>query len=66
MPSGGPGVLIPGPVVRTILAQLGPDRAAAAEDFIEAFWEAYGMPESAEVVRVVWIKVWPDGTREPA
>lgn len=67
MPAGGPGVFLDGGTVGEILDELAEEgQDAAAEDFLGAFFEAYGMPEDAELEGVAWLKVWPEGTREPA
>lgn len=67
MPAGGPGVYLDGGTVGEILEELADEgRDAAAEVFLGAFFEAYGMPEDAELVAVYSLKVWPEGTEEPA
>lgn len=66
MPSGGPGVFLDPGTVQDVLDELSEEgRDAAAEDFLGAFWEAYGMPDDAEVDEVSWLHVWPDGDPEP-
>lgn len=66
MPAGGPGVYIDRDTVAEVLDALRDDREAAAEDFLAAFWESYGMPPEAEIVAVYRLKIWPEGRREPA
>lgn len=66
MPAGGPGVYIDPSTTLDIIDQADEhDEDAAAEDFMAAFWEAYGMPEGAEIEAVYWLKIWPEGTPEP-
>lgn len=66
MPAGGPGVFIDGDTVAEILEDLAEEgREAAAEDFLAAFFEAYGMPEDAEIEEVHSLTVWPEGADEP-
>ena len=66
LPAGGPGVFLdPGEVDR-ILAELEADPDRAAGLFREAFFNAYGMPDDADIEEVIWLKVWPDGDAEPA
>lgn len=68
IPSGGPGVKIPGDVVADILGRLEDEgEGPAAAHFQEAFFESYGgMPaEEAMVDEVWWLKIWPVGTPEP-
>lgn len=67
MPQGGPGVYIAPEIVDDVMESLRENgRDAAAEDFLPWFLESYGMPEDAEVSDVMWLKIWPDGTREPS
>lgn len=67
MPQGGPGVYLDAETVRDIVEALREEgRETAAEDFLPAFLQSYGMPEEAEVTDVMWLKIWPDGSPEPA
>lgn len=62
IPSGGPGVLIPGPVARRILDA---DEGTQQALFLGAFIEAYGLPPGADLDDVWWVKIWPEGDAEP-
>ena len=67
MPSGGPGVYLAPAVVEDVLATIAEEgRDAGAEDFLGAFFEAYGFDADVEVDDVQWLKVWPAGEPEPS
>lgn len=66
MPSGGPGVYIGPSEVTEVLDDLGNQEIGdATEEFAAAFLASYGFPD-AEIVSVTRLKVWPEGTAEPA
>lgn len=62
-----PGVLLDKAMVRDVLESLEEGETdAAADEFIPAFFESYGVdPETLEIEEVHWLKVWPEGEREP-
>lgn len=70
MPAAGtPGVLLDGDTVGDILDQIAEEgRAAGADDFLEAFFDAYGLGDEVEVDEEdteAWLKVWVNGEPEP-
>lgn len=69
MPARGtPGVLLDGETVAEILDEIAEEgRAAAADDFLGAFFDAYGIGEEVEVdeEEETTLKVWVNGEREP-
>ena len=66
MPAGGPGVLIGRQGVDSVLEALREgDSSLAAERFEEEFMTAYGMDPNTTIDDVEWLRIWPDGDREP-
>lgn len=61
----GPGVLFPGPAVEDIFDQAGGDIDAAGALFEAEFLERYGLDAEFQITTVYWLRLWPDGEREP-
>lgn len=62
-----PPVFIPASTVEEILDELGDgDAGEAAQSFLGAFLEIYGLDPDVDLGDVHWLKLWPTGTPEPA
>lgn len=67
MPASGPGQYLAPAVVEDVLTAIAEEgRDAAAEDFLEAFLDAYGFDADVEIESVKRLKVWAEGETEPA
>lgn len=66
MPAGGPGALITSPEADEILDAIRDgDTVTAGGLLLDAFWEAYGMPEDTQILDVRALSIWPEGAAEP-
>lgn len=67
MPSGGTGQFITRSVMASVLTDYNDGEIdAAADTLLTAFCEGYGLaPDLLEVERMEWLRLWPEGTREP-